>query len=245
MLIETDYRFGDNRRHSERTARRPPLGRAMAWVAGLALCAGILLQLTGHPAGSGAISGPLDLILPAPLDGWRAESVPLGADAKAAEVLRFTAYSHREYSRNGVKFTVYIAYWAPGCMPVRVVGNHTPDGCWSNSGWKCERINETLTLGDQYLLEHGESRVFSSPSGKIVNVVFWHFVDGKKFADYGSRYRSLDAASEMWRSVVYAFFRGPREQYFVRLSSEMPLEALRAERQFVDLVAHISRMIQH
>jgi hypothetical protein len=75
------------------------------------------------------------------------EDVPLAQTEELVNTvegrLRFDDVISRLYTSGSNQVGVYIAYWEPGKVPVRMVGVHTPDTCWS--AWLGAMILTSLT----------------------------------------------------------------------------------------------------
>lgn len=203
----------------------------------LVLIAAVALQFV-NLAGEPPIPRPAHLgeyVAPAP-EGWRSRELPLGPNEflqeQVEKILNFDEVAHREYSRDGARFTVYIAYWGPGRMPTRLVASHTPDRCWTENGWTCVemRFKEAHKLGD-VALQPAEWRLFKSPSGQQTNVLFWHLVDGRIY-DFGSRFTAIPDPVRWWKDAIRQAFRESSEQYFVRVTSNVSFAQLWEDRGF-------------
>ena len=187
-------------------------------------------------AGRGAIkhhpkrtlSGSLKSLLPAVTEAsqWQLQFLPMGEtewlEKETQRVLSYDEAIYAVYHDGSNHVAVYCAYWAPGKVSHRVVANHTPDVCWVGGGWAVrERSTRTLSSskGPGRLLPV-QSRVFER-DGRIEHVACWHIV-GNEALDYGT------GREPPW----YAFFidlaerptRQSEEQYFLRLSSNLPLD---------------------
>lgn len=179
-------------------------------------------------------------------DGWRARDVPLGPneflEGQVEKILNFDEVVHREYSRAGVTFAVYAAYWGPGRMPTRLVASHTPDRCWTENGWTCleMRFKEArVAAGVQ--LQPAEWRLFRSPAGDVTHVLFWHLVDGRVY-DFGSRFTAIPDPVRWWKDAIGQAFRGSSEQYFVRITSNVPFAEIWDEPGFAAVVAGLAEL---
>jgi hypothetical protein len=194
--------------------------------------------------------GPhLAATVPTDLAGWVSRDVPLGANEflanEAGKVLNYDEFVYRAYNRAGEGFTVYVAYWGPGKMPVQLVASHTPDRCWTENGWRClsMRFKQTgLFAGAE--LQPAEWRLFEPPlGGRPTYVLYWHLVGGRPY-DYGERFNSVPDPIRWWRGAVEQMVRGNREQYFIRLTSDQPLESLWAEPGFREIVRNLAGLGQ-
>ena len=164
--------------------------------------------------------------MPRTLDGWRVRDVPIGPNEflqeQVGKILNFDEVVYREYTRGAMTFGVYAAYWGPGRMPTRLVASHTPDRCWTENGWTCleMRFKEARSV-DGIALQPAEWRKFRSPAGDDTNVLFWHLVDGRIY-DFGSRFTAIPDPVRWWKDAIRQAFRGSREQYFIRVTSNVP-----------------------
>src|SRR5690606_8770484 len=95
---------------------------------------------------------------------------------RVEEILNYTEALFREYSRGDTEFSVYIGYWEPRRMPVRLVQAHTPDICWVRNGWTVAGMEESVRLNCQgQPLRPTESRVMTKGAHTIY-VYYWHVV---------------------------------------------------------------------
>jgi hypothetical protein len=179
--------------------------------------------------------------------GWSSKALSLGATealtGSVEQTLRFDDVFYREYrdtrSRN---FSVYVAYWNPGKMPVQLVASHTPDRCWSENGWTCkERQTDAVVRSTNTTLPPAQGRLFTGPNGVIQHVAYWHLV-GDELYDYGDRLNRVPNPLKWWREVARQFWRRPQEQYFVRLSSERPFDELRGDLGFEQVLEALAKL---
>jgi hypothetical protein len=176
--------------------------------------------------------GPhLEAHVPASVRGWRVRNLPLGQNESVRDAvvktLNYDDVVYREYSRPGIAFAVYAAYWGAGKMPTRLVASHTPDRCWTENGWTCQdmRFRQTLKVMDRPL-QPAEWRQFQPPGGgPLINVLYWHLVDGRVL-DQGGRFNAVPHPLHWWKDAVQQALRGSREQYFIRITSTAPFERI-------------------
>lgn len=166
-----------------------------------------------------------DLLPPAPV-GWTRKEKPIAdtPEMKQAvgELLNFSDGVFVDYlGPAGERLSVYMAYWVPGKMSHRLVAGHTPDVCWVNGGWKKAETGRTpaFRIGDTSV-PAGESRVFTA-HGAQEYVWYWHLV--------GDESKSYSAGQEppWWAALADMRDKGLAqrdEQFFIRLSSDSPLE---------------------
>ena len=118
------------------------------------------------------------------VQGWDVQAVPLSDIPEQAQVvkdtLRYDSAIYLRYFQNDVRIDLYAAYWKRGKVPVYMVARHTPDVCWSASGWNC--VEKRKVLGN--LIEKDKSvgpseyRTFVA-AGQTEHLVFFHFIDGQ------------------------------------------------------------------
>ncbi len=181
-------------------------------------------------------------ILPQQLTGWTGREVPLGpteATEEAVEnILKFDDVYSREFFSAEKNLSLYVAYWDPGKMPVQVVASHTPDRCWTSAGWNCMEMRHRFILEE---LKPGEWREFSTPNISSRHVIFWHVI-GDELYDYGDRFTRVPHPVKWWRDVIKQMFRDPREQYFIRLSSNRPFEELQGDPGFQQVLCALGKL---
>jgi len=186
----------------------------------------------------------LGRFIPNALTGWRVRDVPIGPneflEEQVGKILNFDEVAYREYSKGGVTFGVYAAYWGPGRMPTRLVASHTPDRCWTENGWTCleMRFKEAHSVGG-VALQPAEWRKFRSPAGDNTNVLFWHLVDGRIY-DFGSRFTAIPDPLLWWKDAIRQAFRGSSEQYFVRVTSNVPFAEIWDDTGFAQVMRDLA-----
>jgi hypothetical protein len=166
--------------------------------------------------------------LPAELPGWTMRDLPLGDTETIIEatknILRFDSFVHRKFRRGEYLVTVYGAFWSAGTMPSQSVASHSPDHCWVLAGWKCnDWQSRAAPARASQLLGPVEVRSFVAPSGQTMNVWYWHLQNGVS-ADYGFRGNIMNYTSRWLRDSMRQVFSSSPEQFFIRLSSQQPLE---------------------
>ena len=219
--------------------------------AGVGLLAGaVAIQVFFSFRTAGKVTAPPELaaLLPASLTGWQVRELPLSAteaDATdAKKLLNFDRYLYREYRHGAQTITVYIAYWAAGKMPLQDVACHTPDVCWVGSGWTCLKSRSKVELrAGPVGLFGGEYRIFTAGSAPVQHVYFWHIAMGRIFLTYGRRFASLGEVAEWWAQIVRQPLVPPQEQYFIRLASNVPLDALADDLEFQKLLGAVQQLM--
>lgn len=198
----------------------------------LAFAAGLVIYATQSPLPR-TFHGDVKELLPSPeeLAGWTVEYRPIAdtpeVQAKVAELLNYDSAVFAIYTRGATRVSIYLAYWTPGKMMYRDVGGHTPDNCWVNAGWKIESAAglKTLTAPNGACYLHTEHRVFTA-SGAREHMLFWHIVGGvSEYWRNGWPPPMLDALTDLPRMGR----RMRAEQFFVRISSNVPVERWESE----------------
>ncbi|MFY9925108.1 MAG: exosortase/archaeosortase family protein [Opitutaceae bacterium] len=219
-------------------AGRSPLQGTLAaslLLAGVATC---LIARSSQPFHAAPGKGPdLAALLPDAPPGWTAQTTP-DLDQYSG-ILHTHALIERVYSeasaKGGAHITLYLAYWLPGQAPVSLVDAHTPDACWPGTGWEAEpepADRARLTVDDREL-PPAEYRRFRHDRFET-HVWFWHLQGGRPltYVDPGSAVRLFGLA---WH---YGFSQ-PKDQLFVRVSSDRPWDEIASqptlEQLFVNL----------
>jgi hypothetical protein len=185
--------------------------------------------------------------VPSTLDGWEGRDVPLGPNefiaGEVEKVLNYDQVLYREFRHNGEVFGVYVAYWGPGKMPTRLVASHTPDRCWTENGWRCTEMRfKQREPFDGGSLQPAEWRVFEPPDGgRPTYVLYWHLVGGTIY-DYGDRFNAVPDPVRWWKDAVQQVFLGSREQVFIRLTSNEPLERLASDPGVIEVLHSLERL---
>jgi hypothetical protein len=82
----------------------------------------------------------------------------------------------------------------------------------------------------------------ASPStGPRTYVVYWHTVEGKLY-DYGERFNAVPHPWLWWKDTLAQAAYGSREQLFVRVASETPLESLWREPGFQTVMESVAQL---
>lgn len=169
---------------------------------------------------------PLAELLPAETPGWEAEELPLGPTEalqhQAKQLLMLDEFVNRTYKRGARAFNVYVAYWKPGEMPIRLVNTHKPDRCWKWNGWSCAAVKSGVVKNARgQPLKPAEWRTFEK-DGQFKYTYFWHLAKGQ-IHSYGG-YREHPPVTFIFHDILkYGLDQKP-EQYFIRLSSDQPLD---------------------
>jgi hypothetical protein len=161
----------------------------------------------------------------------------------AARILNFDDYAYRIYRKGNRSIGVYVAYWAAGRMPTHKVASHTPDRCWTENGWKCDdmKFAVPVAFGGQ-ALKPAEWRKFTPPGGGGTQyVLYWHLV-GDEIYDYGERFNSRPHPIKWVRDSIAYAMKGSREQYFIRLTSDQPVENLLSDPELAPVMQMLASL---
>ncbi|MDX2111080.1 MAG: exosortase-associated EpsI family protein [Verrucomicrobiota bacterium] len=183
--------------------------------------------------------------IPAKLKGWSVTEVPLGntesLDTRSRAILNFDDYVFRSYRRGGREFSVYVAYWGPGKMPVRLVNAHTPDRCWTQVGFKC--LDMKFNQPTEYVggpLQPMEWRVFEI-NGSRLYVHFWHIVGGERHM-YRDGFNDLPPVTVIFDDLYKFGLNLKREQFFVRITSDRPLDEFKDEPAYQEILGDLAKL---
>lgn len=214
---------------------------------GLLLAAvGLQFWAPGRPSESPGKGVHLAEIFPGTLSGRPARELELGSTenvrAAVEKTLRYDDVLFREYRLKDAVISVYVAYWGPGRMPTQLVASHTPDRCWTENGWTCEQSRHQVNAGvTAVTLLPAEWRLFKAPTGQRLNVVFWHLV-GREVYDYDEGLNQSPSVWRWWRDVASQAVKTPSEQYFIRVTSDIPFEKLAGDRDWNQLLESLGRL---
>jgi hypothetical protein len=191
------------------------------------------------------IPAPLEERLTSDLPGWTSREVPLAETEEGRSAvestLQYDDYFSRAFNKGSIEVSLYIAHWMPGKMPPRMVGRHTPDRCWILNGWTCSvRERAVVFQGTQGTLQPAEFGVYDFQDRAKLYVAFWHMVGGEA---YGYGPNPLDAVVLATLRDLKTFgFNQKAEQYFIRLSSNVPLAEIWHDNGFQHLLANLEKL---
>lgn len=222
--------------------------------AALVLLGSVLLQgLDLRNVQEGDSSSParpvqLSTAVPAVLPGWTSKDEPLGPNelvrSAVERTLNFDDHVYRIFTKGTLRVGVYVAYWAPGRMPLQKVASHTPDRCWSENGWNCTdmRFAEGIAVPG-VTLRPAQWRIFTPPGAPEAReyVLYWHLV-GDRLYDYGERFNKRPDIVKWWRDTLDYAFAGSEAQYFVRLTSNRPFAEFTDDTGWQELIAALGRI---
>jgi hypothetical protein len=136
-------------------------------------------------------------------------------------------------------FSVYIAHWSPGQAPVSLVASHTPDACWPGAGWlpQPNPTPQAALLIAGRALPRAEYRLFRSTFSVPQRVWFWHVYNGRVI-----NYRDPYSVPVLLELALRYGFRREGEQYFIRITSNLPWEQLAPEPLLAEIITNLARV---
>ena len=186
---------------------------------------------------------PLEEAVTRDLKGWTTHDLPLAQTEemreRVDEMLNFDEYISRIYKQGNTEIILYIASWETGKISVKEVHTHTPDICWVGAGWEATDhqtdIKKTDQAGDELLPAQG--RTFKK-NGTTSHVHFWHIVGNTVYTNKlqekkGVAYNSI-------RSVLQYGINTRKEQFFVRVSSNKPIDTVWQKPGFEQIIQDLS-----
>jgi exosortase len=179
-----------------------------------------------HRQARAAATPDLAALLPEAPPGWSAEQPSMDV---YSDVLQTHTLLERVYTRGegaaAEHVTLYLAYWRPGQAAVSLVDAHTPDACWPGTGWEAESVpSDRLQLDvSGRTLPTAECRRFARGNFKTY-VWFWHLHGGHPIR-YVDPYSALRLLGLAW----HYGFTPPKDQLFVRVSSNRPWREVASE----------------
>jgi len=232
----------------------------LIWL-GLIFIVGVGLQFFFQCGRS--ISSPLlpNNVIPEVISGVTIRDMQIAATESVVkavdEALGFSDYRYREYRSDGIEFSVYLAYWQSRKRHFMDLGTHAPDNCWVSSGWKMDPKLPKRPFSVQIASSSGsggtqlsalnsqpsattwpaEDRVFHA-AGNTIYVAYWHLLDGKPL-DY-TRYGTGKTVGYLMDNLNH-YWRGTAEQYFLRISSNRPLDELERDPAFQVVLASLAK----
>jgi hypothetical protein len=212
----------------------------------LILVVGVSLQLVSRfqPVPESSLKQPLEESIPDKVPGWEVNNLDLGptesVTQRSYDLLRLDDFVHREYRRGDKSFTVYVAYWKPGKMPVRLVNQHTPDRCWTEVGWTCtdRQWNVERTVNGREL-QPGQWGIYELNNYKNYTY-FWHVVGGKVHWYGGERINTKSSLTSVWEDFRKFGLNVHREQFFIRVVSSEPMDDLWDEAGFLAVMEDLA-----
>lgn len=187
------------------------------------------------------LEGNLNDKIPSELPGWEIRDLPLAESEEMQNrvegILNYSEALFREYRRGDTEFSVYIGYWEPRRMPIRLVQAHTPDICWVRNGWEVKDMEESLQLTCQGMpLMPTESRIMGRDAFTI-HVYYWHVVGEDIYVNrIIGTWDRLDPIKSLFRFGLHQ----QQEQFFIRISSNRPLAEIWNDPDIQTIVAGLA-----
>ncbi len=210
---------------------------------GLLAAAGLRGYYALVPPPEATLHRSLADIVPDDLRGWTSEDFEMAespeAAARISDFLNFDDSLFRVFTRGRTQVGLYLAYWTPGKTSYRWAGAHTPDTCWVQAGWT------RLDRKHQIPLEAGDTRLKAAEfgtyekDGQERDVYFWHLVGGET---YGYDQQGMH---NIWGALIDVKRFGlnlRKEQFFIRLSTNRPLEDLKQMPDFERILASLAEL---
>jgi len=179
-------------------------------------------------------------MLPSDLDGWTVNDLDLGPTESITEasknILRLDDFVYRNFRQGDLNFSVYVAYWRPGKMPLRLVQQHTPDRCWLENGWSCsDRDWNVIKAGPQGELPPAQWGIYEIRDNETYTY-FWHFVDGEAYWPEVGTIRTRTSILNFFKEFFTFGLELKREQIFIRINSNQPFERVWDTRGFQKVI---------
>lgn len=218
----------------------PPWGILSTYALAAVLVGFFVLNTHGPARADGAVPD-LEGMLPLAPAGWdtvHTQNLYQFTPVLETEHLVQRTYVRRRSGAHGtqpLQITVYMAYWAPGRVPVSLVAAHTPEACWPGGGWVAQPVTPAPVpfLSGGKPVSPPEYRAFTN-GGFLQNVWYWHLYDGRSIAQADPR-----SAGALLKLAWNYGFRTAGEQLFVRVSSNRPWDEIRDEPVLVDILARL------
>ncbi len=171
------------------------------------------------------LTEPLDELISPDLPGWTSEDLELADSPEMQErteqILNFTQALYRKYTQGDREVGVYVAYWKPKKMPVRLVQAHTPDICWVRNGWNPQDREESVEMaaGETELFPAEYRSYNRQEGGNLTYVYYWHTVGDTLYVNrVVGTWDRLDPIKTIFKYGLDQM----QEQFFVRISSNKP-----------------------
>jgi hypothetical protein len=213
----------------------------------LLICIGIQC-ITPHDRYHFKLPTSLKDYFPEKIDGWVGTDQVLGDTElvrdQVKNVLQYDDILWRVYKKGATELGVYVVYWKPENQMQVEIGHHTPDICWVNAGWRILSADYNYQLSIPGISCTPAQYRYFETGGTRLHVAFWHLVGGR-LSGYGLaqqtnlRARLPERFGVLWADR-FGFYRS--EQYFIRLSSNMPFEQLEKDKGFQTLYRSLMPM---
>lgn len=193
------------------------------------------------PPPAATLHEKLSEIVPSTLSGWKIEDMNMAdspeSSARISKFLNFDDALFRVFENGDTTIGLYIAYWSPGKASYRWAGMHTPDTCWVQNGWtRTHREYSIPFKHGEVQFQPAEFGVYEK-NGNGQHVYFWHLVGGQAFGYI------QEGGHNIFGALIDIKHHGlnlRQEQFFIRLSSNEPLEALKKMAGFSKILESLS-----
>lgn len=163
--------------------------------------------------------------IPSEFDDWSVADLELAESEemqdRVEDILQFTDAVFRTYTQGDTQISVYIAYWEPRTMPVRMVQAHTPDICWVRNGWEVDGSEYAVALECQgQALKPAEFRIMTKDPA-LQYVYYWHVIGDEIYVN------RIVGTWDRWDPIKSLFrvgFNQQREQFFIRVACNRPFD---------------------
>jgi exosortase/archaeosortase family protein len=201
---------------------------------------GVFTLSTHGPRGAPDLTRAPDLarLVPEKFSDW--EHVTTDDLRRLTPTLETDKLIQRTYQRrtaDGVEqITLYVAWWAPGQVPVSLVQSHTPESCWPGSGWVQQPAprTEALTVAGR-ALPAPIHLFFKDGAGFPQHTWYWHLNAGRPVLQINP----LSPCELLALAWQHGFITSG-EQLFVRVSSNRPWDRLAAEPLLTEFFAALA-----
>jgi len=178
-------------------------------------------------------------VLPNQILGVEVKDLDIGGNellnAAIAEGLGFSDHRYKEYRTANQFFSIYLGYWQDRQRHFMDLGTHAPDNCWVSNGMKMQPKQPKTVFqirsnsnNSKIITWPAETRTFEA-NGLYLYVVYWHILN-KEPIDY-TRYGTGKTMGYLLDNLS-SYWRGTGEQYFIRVTSSLPIHDLQKEPSF-------------
>lgn len=177
-----------------------------------------------------------------PIMGRQSTSLELGSTEALSSVtldaLNMSWYDYRELSADGLKVSIYVAYWEPKTVSFFEMSQHVPDQCWIGNGMV---LLKKLPCGwpesvGKDSIPGVNARTFGANSAKI-NTWFWQSVGGH-FVNF-DKYGAHRTFSFLFDNISLFLQWGP--QVFLRIDSPDSWEDLNSNPRMHEVIVRAMR----
>jgi len=214
-------------------------------IGGIALIAifGLQAYFAFTPPPKSTLEQSLAEILPSELPGWKIQDEPIAdtpeSSARVSDFLDFDDAVFRSYEKDKTKIGLYVAYWTPGKTSYRWAGAHTPDTCWVLAGWECSRREYSIPFQHEGVqFQPAEYGIYETKIEKQ-HVYFWHLVGNEA---YGYKQQGVPNVFASLIDIRHHGLNLRKEQFFIRLSSNQPLDALQQMEGFAEILDSLAEL---